>query len=74
MECSPDVPGIPPGFPVSVRAAKALIAGHPADLLVSAYTDATVLFVNQLGSAGTVLQARCVTRTTFACGMHAPCL
>jgi hypothetical protein len=49
----------PPGFPASIRVASACVGGHATDLVVSVYRDgATVLIASQLGTVGTVIEAK----------------
>ncbi|KAF8056346.1 psmg3 [Scenedesmus sp. PABB004] len=49
---------VPAGFPVAVRSACVAIDGAPTDIIVSTYNDATVLMASQLGTLGTVIQAK----------------
>ncbi len=46
------------GFPVDVKSARASVGGLATDFVRSTYADATVLIVTQLGTVGTVLQAK----------------
>lgn len=49
---------LPAGFPVAVKTATVDINGSPTDLICNLYMDAVVLIATQLGTAGTVIQAR----------------
>lgn len=46
------------GFPVGVKSARVDIAGQPTDIICSVYVDAVMLMISQLGTVGTVIQAR----------------
>lgn len=48
----------PAGFPVSIKCCSAAIAGVPTDFICSDYLDAVVLIATQLGTVGTVIQAK----------------
>eukprot|EP00775_Hariotina_reticulata_P004578 gene4578-4832_t len=48
----------PVGFPVGIKTASVLLGEEPTDIVISTYLDAVVLMVSQLGSVGTVVQAR----------------
>lgn len=48
----------PAGFPVSIKSAAVLLGEEPTDIIISTYLNAVVLMVSQLGSVGTVVQAR----------------
>lgn len=48
----------PEGFPVAVKSVKTDIGGQPTDIISSKYADATLLMITQLGTVGTVIQAK----------------
>lgn len=48
----------PAGFPVGVKAVRVPIAGASTDIIVNTYVDAVVLIASQLGTVGTIIQAK----------------
>eukprot|EP00882_Tetradesmus_deserticola_P008435 GHRQ01008894.1.p4 GENE.GHRQ01008894.1~~GHRQ01008894.1.p4 ORF type:complete len:129 (+),score=33.35 GHRQ01008894.1:176-562(+) len=49
---------IPAGFPVAVRTASVEIDGLATDIISNTYLDAVVLIASQLGTMGTIIQAK----------------
>lgn len=49
---------IPAGFPVAIKTANVLIDGTSTDIICNTYLDAIVLIASQLGTVGTVIQAK----------------
>lgn len=52
-----DCDSSPLGFPVRTKIFSRSIGNHPTDFSYSMYSDQTLLFITQLGTAGTILQA-----------------
>lgn len=49
---------IPAGFPVAVKSVAVDIDGLATDIIINTYLDAIVLIASQLGTMGTIIQAK----------------
>jgi hypothetical protein len=52
------VSSIPAGFPVAVKSVSIEMDGVATDIICNTYLDAVVLIASQLGTMGTIIQAK----------------